>query len=168
MDVSGLTFALRFSGSPEEVTNRTALPKVLIAEDDDAVRGLVVAALRRHPLDIHAAANGVEALSLLEQHEYAVLLLDLMMPQIDGFTLLESFSRFEPRRNTVILVMTAFDETMIHRLDAQVVHAILRKPFEIEHLVELVNDCARTRHHQANDTELRHEPGPMDHTRPVC
>jgi CheY-like chemotaxis protein len=168
MDAPGLTFALRFPTSPEDVTTRTALPKILIAEDDAAVRGLVAAALRRHPLEIHAAANGVEALALLEQHEYAVMLLDLMMPQIDGFTLLESFSRFEPRRNTVILVMTAFDETMIHRLDAQVVHAILRKPFEIEHLVDLVNDCARMRQWQADDTELRHDPRLVDHTGPVC
>jgi DNA-binding response OmpR family regulator len=156
-----------FATIPEEVTTRTVLPKILIAEDDTAVRGLVAAALRRHPLEIHVAANGLEALALLQQHEYAVMLLDLMMPKIDGFALLESFARFEPRPNTVILVMTAFDESMIHRLDAQVVHAILRKPFEIEHLVELVTDCARMRAWQADDTELRHEPRAGDETGPV-
>jgi DNA-binding NtrC family response regulator len=134
------------------------LPKILIAEDDAAVRGLVAAALRRQPLEIHTAANGAEALRLLEQHDYAVLLLDLMMPFVDGFTLIETIARATPPRNTVVLVMTAFDESMIVRLDARIVHAILRKPFDLDRLVELVNDCASMRPRQADDTELRHEP----------
>jgi CheY-like chemotaxis protein len=122
------------------------------------VRGLVAAALRRQPLEIHTAANGAEALRLLEQHDYAVLLLDLMMPFVDGFTLIDTIARTTPRPSTVVLVMTAFDESMILRLDARIVHAILRKPFDLDRLVELVNDCASTRPGQADDTELRHEP----------
>ena len=49
-----------------------SLPKVLVVEDDDAIRALLIAALRREPFEVHAAVNGSEALTLARAAELKV------------------------------------------------------------------------------------------------
>jgi CheY-like chemotaxis protein len=123
-----------------------ASPRVLIVEDDEAIRALLVAALRRESLDVDAARDGAEALQFTSANEYAVILLDLMMPHINGFEFLESFHREPPSRRAVIFVVTAFDDTMVGRLDPTHVHAILRKPFDVAQLVSMVREVAHMWH----------------------
>lgn len=119
-----------------------APPKVLIVEDDTAIRTLMVAALRREPLDVHTAADGLAALEHVRVHDYAVILLDLMMPRVNGFEFLESFTAVRPDATTVVIVMTAFDASAVKRLGSMRVQAILHKPFDVERVVEMVRDCA--------------------------
>lgn len=119
-----------------------APPKVLIVEDDNAIRTLMVAALRREPLEVHTAPDGLAALEHVRVHDYAVILLDLMMPRLNGFEFLESFTAVRPEATTVIIVMTAFDASAVKRLGNMRVQAILHKPFDVERVVEMVRDCA--------------------------
>jgi CheY-like chemotaxis protein len=120
-----------------------SLPKVLIVEDDQPIRTLMVAALRREPLEIHTAADGLIALELAHANDYAVILLDLMLPRVNGFEFLDQLHAVErPRANPVTIVMTAFDGTAVKRLGAMRVQAILHKPFDIERVVEMIRDCA--------------------------
>ncbi len=118
-------------------------PKVLIVEDDQAIRTLMVAALRREPLEIHSAPDGLIALELVRANDYAVILLDLMLPRVNGFEFLERMHD-EQRAGAppVTIVMTAFDGAPIKRLGAMRVQAILHKPFDIERVVEMIRDCA--------------------------
>ncbi|HEX8155686.1 MAG TPA: response regulator, partial [Thermoanaerobaculia bacterium] len=64
-------------------------PRVLVADDDHSIRQLVTTIVRRERLLVDSAADGAEAIALLAQHEYAVILLDLMMPRVDGFGVVE-------------------------------------------------------------------------------
>jgi DNA-binding response OmpR family regulator len=121
------------------------LPKILVVEDDDAIRALLVAALRREPFDVHAAVNGVEALNLTRVSEYAVILLDLMMPALNGVEFLEAFHEAAPESRTVIFVMTAFDDAMVRHLAPNLVHGIVRKPFDVPQLVAMVREVGLTR-----------------------
>lgn len=119
------------------------VPKVLIVEDDKAIRTLLLAALRREPLDVHTAADGVEGLDQVRRHDYAVILLDLMLPRVNGFEFLERVDEVRRRGNPpVTIVMTAFDATAVKRLGTMQVQAILHKPFDIERVVEMIRDCA--------------------------
>ena len=119
------------------------VPKVLIVEDDKAIRTLLLAALRREPLDVHTAADGVEGLEHVSRHNYAVILLDLMLPRVNGFEFLERVDGVRRRGNApVTIVMTAFDATAVKRLGTMQVQAILHKPFDIERVVEMIRDCA--------------------------
>src|SRR5436305_13919864 len=118
------------------------LPKVLIAEDDDAVRLLFVTALRNEPLEVHAISDGLDALRLAEQCEYAVVVLDLMMPVVNGFDFLATYSRLHPRSRALILVVTAFDERVTAKLLPAQVHALITKPFDILQLVAIIRECA--------------------------
>jgi len=120
-------------------------PKVLVVEDDDAIRALLVAALRREPFDVHAAVNGAEALALTRSAEYAVILLDLMMPLVNGVEFLQTFHEANPASRTVVFVMTAFDDATIRHIAPNLVHGIVRKPFDVPQLVAMVREVALTR-----------------------
>jgi DNA-binding response OmpR family regulator len=120
-------------------------PKVLVVEDDDAIRALLVAALRREPFDVHAAMNGAEALTLTRTSEYAVILLDLMMPLVSGVEFLQAFHDATPKSRTVVFVMTAFDDVTVRHIAPNLVHAIIRKPFDVPQLVSMIREVALTR-----------------------
>ena len=122
-----------------------SLPKVLVVEDDDAIRALLIAALRREPFDVHAAVNGAEALTLTHSAEYAVILLDLMMPIVTGVEFLQAFHDANPKSRTVVFVMTAFDDVTVRHIAPNLVHAIVRKPFDVPQLVAMVREVAQTR-----------------------
>lgn len=132
-----------------------ARPKVLIVEDDGGIRTLLVAALRREPLDVHTAPDGLVALEHVRTHDYSVILLDLMMPRLNGFEFLESLHKVRPDAKPVIIVMTAFDATAVKRLGGLRVQAILHKPFDVERVVEMVRDCAllHQQHTDAGESE---------------
>lgn len=120
-------------------------PKVLVVEDDDAIRALLVAALRREPFEVHAAINGAEALMLTRASEYAVILLDLMMPTLSGVEFLKAFHEGAPKSRTVVFVMTAFDDLTVRHVAPNLVHGIVRKPFDVPQLVAMVREVALTR-----------------------
>ncbi len=128
------------------------VPKVLVVEDDAAIRGLLLAALRREPFEVHAAANGAEALTLTRSSEYAVILLDLMMPALNGVEFLDAFRQEAPESRTVVFVMTAYDDVAVLRLRPDLVHGIVRKPFDVPQLVAMVREVAVTRSEPASDS----------------
>lgn len=117
-------------------------PKVLVVEDDAAIRTLVVAALKREPIEVHTAQDGVAAMECMRANVYAVILLDLMMPRLNGYEFLENLDAVRGDSRPIIIVMTAFDSASLRRLPANRVHAVLHKPFDVERVVDLVRDCA--------------------------
>jgi CheY-like chemotaxis protein len=119
-----------------------SFPGVLIVEDDVAIRNLLTSALEREPLRVDSAADGVAALEKVRVVPYAVLLVDLMMPRMNGFAFVEAVRELGLPAPPVVIVMTAFDEAAIRQLDSTLVHACIRKPFDVPLVVELVRDCA--------------------------
>ena len=79
---------------------------------------------------------------MLRAVSYAVVIVDLMMPRMNGFQLLDALATDPPQPRPVIFVMTAFDDIALRQLDSELVHGVLRKPFDIERLVEMAVDCA--------------------------
>ena len=128
-----------------------AVAKVLVVEDDPAIRTLVVAALKREPLEVHTAGDGLAALERVGANQYAVILLDLMMPRLNGFEFLESLDSVRGDTAPIIIVMTAFDTTSLRKLPPNRVHAVLHKPFDVERVVDLIRDCAFVQHEHADD-----------------
>ena len=130
-------------------------PKVLIVEDDQPIRTLMVAAMRHEPLEIHTAPDGLAALELVRANDYAVILLDLMLPRVNGFEFMERLDAVKrPGAAPITIVMTAFDGAPVKRLGAMRVQAILHKPFDIERVVEMVRDCALL--HQEHVSARKH------------
>ncbi len=124
--------------------------RVLIADDDPEVRRLLSSVLGRRELVIDAAADGRQALDLLKENVYTVVLLDLLMPNVDGFAVLEALS--SAVSPPVVLVITAADRSTLQQLDPRKVHGIVRKPFDPEELANVVVACAEIRSRSAFET----------------
>ena len=116
------------------------MPRVLIAEDDELIRNLLRTIAERNGCDAAVAADGAEALLLLQQSPFDLVLLDLMMPVMNGYELIPHI-RMMPKRPAV-LVVTAMMGDRFLELDADVVTAIIHKPFDTETFGSLIAQVA--------------------------
>ncbi|HKO59052.1 MAG TPA: response regulator [Thermoanaerobaculia bacterium] len=118
-----------------------ALPRVLVADDEQAIRTLVARMLRRAGFEPVEAADGEQAIELLDGGGFDAAVIDLMMPRVDGFGVVDHLIETQPRMVEKTIVMTAFPRTAarerLHHLCS-----IVSKPFEMEELVSMVRDCA--------------------------
>jgi DNA-binding response OmpR family regulator len=116
--------------------------RVLVVDDDDAIRALLCTILRRRGIPVDSARNGAEALARCERCRYAVVLLDLMMPQLNGYQVLEAFSERQRDDRPLILVLTAGAEP--RDLSADLVAGTIRKPFDVEMIVDTISAALTT------------------------
>jgi CheY-like chemotaxis protein len=116
-------------------------PRVLVADDDPSIRQLVCTIVKREGFAVDCAADGVEAIEYLEKHPYSVILLDLMMPRLDGFGVIKWLKEHEPEDKPVVLVITAYADQKFKDVDPDIVAGVLRKPFEVADLGKLVRLC---------------------------
>ena len=117
--------------------------RVLVCDDDPEIRRILVLALRHKTLQIDEASDGRMALEMLRENRYAVVLVDLMMPGVDGFAVLEAL-RLEPNP-PVVLVVSGAGRHMLDRVDTSRIHGIVKKPFDPIELAEVVAACAEIR-----------------------
>jgi DNA-binding response OmpR family regulator len=115
--------------------------RILVVDDDGEIRDLLTSVLQKHDLMVDSAADGAAAYDLLREFHYAVVLVDLVMPGLDGHALLDLIASGEVSP-PVVLVITAADRAAIERLDAQRIHGIVRKPFDPYEIARLVVACA--------------------------
>jgi two-component system response regulator MprA len=111
-----------------------ASPLIVIAEDDRATRTAVTRALELEGYRVVAVPDGAEALSAIEDHKPDLVLLDLMMPNVDGLTVCRRLRSQGDR--TPIMMLTARTETSdrVSGLDAGA-DDYLAKPFELDELL---------------------------------
>ena len=117
-------------------------PTVLVIDDNEATRTLITALLHRE-FQIDSATDGREANEKLRTNQYAAILLDLRMPQQDGFSVLDFLRANSPERLRTVLVVTALlTKREIERAKAYGVCDIIAKPFDVEDLLDAVKRCA--------------------------
>jgi two-component system, cell cycle response regulator CpdR len=108
---------------------------ILIAEDEDVLRGQIVRALTADGYDAAAAADGGEALDMLHRDgdRFDVLLTDIRMPVMDGIALALAAARDHPR--LIIVLMTGFAEQRERASGlAGLIHGVITKPFTVAEL----------------------------------
>src|ERR1041385_3775438 len=90
---------------------------VLIVEDDDGIRSLLVAVARHDGFDCRIAEDGAGAIEALGDGgaEPDVILLDLLMPRVDGFTVLDHLDRSRPHLLSSVIILTAAGESSLRR-----------------------------------------------------
>ena len=112
--------------------------RVLIADDDPAIRRLLETLIRREQIGVDSASDGSEAIALLEKNEYGVILLDLMMPNVNGFGVIE-WLRSNPRQEkAVVFVISAYADGAIKQVDTGVVAGVIHKPFDVSDVASLI------------------------------
>ena len=102
---------------------------ILVADDDFDNRTIVQEALEAAGYQVLTATNGVEALAETIQKRPDVLLLDLSMPRMNGYDLIDRLRGRRPR--PAVVVLTALPPIQYNALDPDVVHCIIRKPFDL-------------------------------------
>lgn len=124
--------------------------RVLVVDDEPAIRALVAKIVERagHPVD--TARDGAEAIAMVEKSRYAVIVLDLMMPIVDGYGLIRHLKTLDSPRPATI-VISAGDSSSLRQLDGAMVHSIVRKPFDIDVLGDLVSAAAASAEQSAPD-----------------
>lgn len=121
------------------IENQT--PRVLVADDDPSIRQLVCTIVKRERIEVDCVADGQEAIDHLARHQYSVILIDLMMPRVDGFGVIEYLKAHPQARKPVVLVISAYADQKFKEVDPTVVAGVLRKPFEVGDLGNLVRHC---------------------------
>src|SRR5262249_38714268 len=112
-------------------------PRILVVDDEPDFSELLQFRLRSRHYDVSSAATGTEALAQVQRDKPDVILMDLMLPDLDGLTLCEILRRQEATRDTPIIMITAVP-TGVNRYSAQLAGAItfLGKPLNFEHLIK--------------------------------
>lgn len=114
----------------------TAMAKILIVEDDLDIQELLRNFLQEVGYEISIAADGVEAISLFSAERYDLILLDIMLPKIDGFTVCELI-RKQSQIPIIMLTALSGEDEQIKGLDLQV-DDYITKPFSMPILVRKI------------------------------
>jgi CheY-like chemotaxis protein len=117
---------------------------VLVVEDDPATRDLVVRQMRKEGLIVEAAENGREALERLDGRAVDLILLDLMMPEMDGFEFVERLHERDGGDRIPVVVITAKDITPEdrRRLNGYVERILEKRAYSRDELFAMVRDVA--------------------------
>ena len=119
--------------------NSDGMPRrVLVVDDDSAIRAVLEMML--DSCSVVTAANGLEALTVLEDAAFDAAIVDVMMPILDGFTVIDAIRCHPRHRDTAVVMLTArgSDADHLHAFSAGA-DAYVTKPFDPDHLVGLVN-----------------------------
>ena len=115
---------------------------ILIVEDDSSIRRLVRTVLLRQGYKVDMAADGLEAISKLGLADYDVIILDLMMPNLDGFSFMTAMAHNAPEHLKRVIVTSAASPSLINEKLKGIPFDLLPKPFDIEELISRVRGCA--------------------------
>ncbi len=135
--------------------------RVLIVEDDAPTRLLLETVLDHNGNKCALAGDGHEAGHLLQSDRYDVIVLDLLMPEKDGFDLLREMARspsLQPMVSRTIVVTAAAERIYSGHEELDPVWCVLRKPLEIGELMEQVESCAEQRPRPERKSPGRVEP----------
>jgi signal transduction histidine kinase/DNA-binding response OmpR family regulator/HAMP domain-containing protein len=114
------------------------LAQVLVVDDDAKSRDMLRRTLRKEGWTVAEAVNGREAIAQLERSRPALVLLDLMMPEMDGFEVLERMRREEAWRAIPVIIVTAKDLTReeVDRLNGKVVKVLQKGTYRRRDLLD--------------------------------
>ncbi|ONG95175.1 response regulator transcription factor [Bacillus cereus] len=115
--------------------------RILIADDDKEIRNLLKIYLERELYMVDTAINGDEALQLFNQNNYNLVILDLMMPKVDG---IEVCRKLRDKTNVPILMLTAKDHEVDKILGLSIgADDYITKPFSIHEVIARVKALMR-------------------------
>ena len=112
------------------------MPKILVIDDDPSVRSLVADSLEIEGYEVHTAEDGFSGLRAIEAHKPDCVLLDVMMPGLDGHQVLQRLRAAEDRPALPVVMLTAYsDDATAWQAWTEGVDYFLAKPFEADELL---------------------------------
>jgi two-component system sensor histidine kinase/response regulator len=114
--------------------------RILVVDDDPSILRLVETILKRADYEVDTAADGREALDMIERTPYDVVILDLMMPNVSGLDVLKRLPARGPKPKFVIIMSASAPDIVAAAVNLNV-FAALRKPFELDEMMAMVRAC---------------------------
>jgi DNA-binding response OmpR family regulator len=126
--------------------------RLLIVDDDDALRLLMTTVFkRRNDVEVECVADGEAALKSLRVGSYDAIILDLMLPGTNGFDVIRELKVRAPQLLQRTIVLTAVSQSTLRNFDDEkLVRRLIRKPFELNELVDEVLACGGARMREAH------------------
>jgi len=123
--------------------SRLPLHRIILAEDDDAMRGFLERALEKAGYDVSSFANGADAFERLKEEPFTLLLTAIVMPRMDGIELARRAAELDPELK--IMFITGFAAVVLNSDSAAPKDArVLSKPFHLKDLVREVDRLLET------------------------
>lgn len=121
--------------------------RILVIDDDLAIRVLLQAVLKRMRFDVELAEDGAAGLERLETGTaYDLILLDLMMPRLNGYEFIERITALYPENRPHIVVFTAAGKRGVDKIPLNAVCNSILKPFDLDTFIEIIADCVDRGH----------------------
>jgi CheY-like chemotaxis protein len=122
-----------------------AIPKrILVADDDKVIRDAVTWFLEFMGFEVALAGNGIEALAVFLESSFDLVLTDLQMPAMDGFSLASHIKERSP--STPVILLTGCDrETVWKKVERAPVDSVIFKPFRLKDLQRTVQGALASR-----------------------
>jgi DNA-binding response OmpR family regulator len=114
--------------------------RILVIDDDLAIRVLLQAVLKRLAFEVILAEDGEVGLAMAARERFDLVLLDLMMPKVNGYEFIERVGTIEGKRPHII-VFTAAGQRGVARIPPNSVCTSILKPFDLEKFLELIEQC---------------------------
>ena len=116
------------------------MPKILVIDDDPSVRSLVADSLEIEGYEVHTAEDGFSGLRAIEAHKPDCVLLDVMMPGLDGHQVLQRIRAAEDRPALPVVMLTAYsDDATAWQAWTEGVDYFLAKPFDADELLRYLD-----------------------------
>lgn len=114
------------------------MARILLAEDDDSLRGFLAKALERAGHEVHAVGDGIDAMAALLARRFDLLLADIVMPGLDGIELARRAGQDDPQLR--IMLITGFAAVALQARGELKYTRVLSKPIHLRDLVNQVDD----------------------------
>lgn len=101
---------VRYPKSSLESLDKKITGHILVVDDNENNRDLLFSQLTRQGSTVSMAVNGRQALEMIDKKEYDLILLDLLMPEIDGYQALENIKKNEKKKHIPVIMISALDE----------------------------------------------------------
>ena len=120
---------------------------ILCIEDDPEMIDLIRLILSRHGFEVHGASNGEEGLKMIQEEHPDLILLDLMMPEMDGWEVYQRMKADEVMKNIPVIVATARAQSIDKVLGLHIakVDDYISKPFSPQELLNSVDKVLASR-----------------------
>lgn len=115
------------------------MARILVAEDEAAVRSFIARGLEHHGHAVKTVPDGLAAVAALAADRYDLLLTDIVMPGLDGIALALKASKDCPDMKILLMTGYSAERQRAHNL-AALVHRVLPKPFTLDELVKAVDE----------------------------
>lgn len=118
--------------------------KILVIDDEEDIQKILKIRLEQENFSVMVASDGDTGIKAAEQQVPDLIILDIMMPRMDGYSFLKELRGLPKIKNTPVLMLSGKEEEKVRDLFAfQKISGYIEKPFELDDLVDKVKEILK-------------------------